>query len=319
MRTLTRPNAAPGFSAVSRSSKENDAEGLLEVRLRVQAANPEYVERKLGTALYTHLRGAETIARFREGALARALTRYGDARAAGHPEAEVGGLGLLVLQRAGFTVEDLGALLYALDGDDPWQRLTSYRPRDLTGLYQRVLQREFDFERGFLLPSDEDVSEHPELNEAATRASFRLRDITRRRLRERLDFVATFWMAFGTIAKSTVHGFGMVSSEHLLTPPGGGGLSQYVPPNTPRPFAVALISHKVRGERQVNTEHHTVELTPTNIDLMARTGETALELYRVLTGIRLGAVQKGQLSVLPLAYIDELSESQRKDLEDALQ
>jgi hypothetical protein len=303
---------------VPRSTEYDRAEGRIEVRVTVEGADPGYVERKLGPALYTHLRGAEAIATFREGALARALSRYRDARAAGRPEPEVGGLALLVLQRAGFTVEDLGALLFAFEGEDAWGRLTSYRPRDLTELYQRLLQRQFDFERIFLMPSDQDVSEHPALNAAGTRAAFRLRDITRRRLRERLDFVAAFWMAFGTIAKSTVHGFGMVSSEHLLTPPGGGALSQYVPSETPRPFAVALISHKARGETRVNTEHHTVDLTPENVDLMARTGETALELYMVLASIRVGAVQNGQLSVLPLAYIDELAEAQREVLEAQL-
>jgi hypothetical protein len=83
----------------------------------------DYIERRGGIELLTHLRGAATRVAFRRAAIDRAYVQFAAAEAAGRPDAEVGGLGLVVVQRALLAAEDLGGLLHAFRGDDPWDRL----------------------------------------------------------------------------------------------------------------------------------------------------------------------------------------------------
>src|SRR5437879_28349 len=83
-----------------------------------------YVERRGGWEFWVHTRGAPARVEYRRQAIARAHDLYG-AHEEGKPEPEVGGLGLLVLQRALLAVEDLGGMLHALAGPGPetWERL----------------------------------------------------------------------------------------------------------------------------------------------------------------------------------------------------
>lgn len=73
-----------------------------------------------GAVLYAHLRAVLSITDFRRDAIRRAERLYGEHVAAGVSEEEVSGLGLLVLQRAMFAVEDLGGLLHAFTDPASW-------------------------------------------------------------------------------------------------------------------------------------------------------------------------------------------------------
>jgi hypothetical protein len=81
----------------------------MKMAVVVQHHDPEYVERKVGWPLYTHLRGAGPRSASRAEAIERAWGSYRRAAARGSPGSELGGLGLIVLQRALLAAEDLAS------------------------------------------------------------------------------------------------------------------------------------------------------------------------------------------------------------------
>ena len=64
-----------------------------------------------------------SITDFRRDAIHRAERLYDERLAGGAREEEMSGLGLLVLQRAMFAVEDLGGLLHAFTDPPSWSGL----------------------------------------------------------------------------------------------------------------------------------------------------------------------------------------------------
>jgi hypothetical protein len=76
-----------------------------------------YVEKRGGVELFAHLGGAPARVEYRRRAIQRALGAIRGSRGRGETgSCEVGGFGLIVLQRALLAAEDLGGLLYALWG-----------------------------------------------------------------------------------------------------------------------------------------------------------------------------------------------------------
>jgi len=291
----------------------------VELRVAVRsAADADYIEERVGVAFYTHLRGAEPIVDFRLRAVRRAYARYEEAKAAGASEPEVAGFALLVVQRVFLAVEDLGGLMYALSGSDPWSRLTSYYSPQLDDVFLDVLHRRQDLGELLLLPTDDQLNASPKLRDDTARATARkLRELTLAEVGPLFDFAAAFWMAHHDAAKSTMHGFGVVAAEHLITPPGGGELSDVVPTDGPRPFAIALASREDQTARKVETTHHRLDLTPDHVERVRNTGLAAGELYLLLARAHRSALRLAHPWTMPNAYADRLSESERRLLERA--
>lgn len=302
------------------SSDTQDSEGQfgIEVRIAVRnAADASFIEKATGPAFYTHLRGAERIVEFRLRALGRAHEQYEQARVNDSPEPEVAGFGLLVLQRVFLIVEDLGGLMYAVTGPDPWKRLTSYYAPELDEVFLAVLERRIDLLELLAVPTDEELEASPKLEEHGRAVARKLRDITLKEVRPLFDFAASFWMSHREAAKTTMHGFGVVAAEHLIAPPGGGELSELVPMEAGRPFALALVSREDQAALQVETKHHPLDLTPANVEMVRNTGIAAGELYLLLARAHRGALRLGHPWTLTNAYADRLSAEERETLAEA--
>jgi hypothetical protein len=290
----------------------------LEVRIAVRdALDPDFIDHAAGAAFYTHLRGAEVIVDFRIRGLARAYERYERALGEDVNEPELGGLGLLVLQRAFLMVEDLGGLLFAMTGTDPWRRLTSYRAFELDELFVSILERRLDVAGVLLLPTEAELDASPSLSTAEARAAAsKLRYLTLEEVRPLFDFAAAFWMAHREPAKSTLHGFGVVAAEHIISPPGGGELKEIVSMDAERPFAVALVTKEDTAANKVETTHHHLDLTADNTEMVRATGIAAGELYLLLAGCHREALRTRRPWMLPNAYQDRLTPDELKALQD---
>jgi hypothetical protein len=289
----------------------------LEVRIAIQdVVDADFIDRAAGPAFYTHLRGAEAVVDFRVRALGRAYERYERALGESVHEPQLGGLGLLVLQRTFLMVEDLGGLLYAVTGTDPWRRLTSYSARDLDELFVSILERRQDVAELLLLPTQSELDASPSLRDARVRAAAgKLRDVTLDEVRPLFDFAAAFWMAHREPAKSTLHGFGVVAAEHVLAPPGGGELADIVSMEAPRPFAVALVSREDKAARKVETTHHHLDLTAENVEMVRATGVAAGELYLLAAQCHREALRTKLPWTLPAAYQERLTPDEQRALQ----
>src|SRR3954462_1347170 len=103
----------------------------------IEHDDPGYVEDRGGYALLSHLRGAPARVAHRRETIQRALDAFESAERDGQPDPEIGGRGLLLLQRALLAAEDLGGLLHAFAGPDPWQRLRTARIPELDAAFER--------------------------------------------------------------------------------------------------------------------------------------------------------------------------------------
>lgn len=299
-------------SGLSPGEKQPSFEARIAVR---NTTDPHHVD-EAGAPFYTHLRSAEAIVDFRVRALSRAYAQYTTTRDGAAPEPEVAGRGLLVLQRAFLMVEDLGGLMYAVLGTDPWSRLTSYYSPQLDEVFGSVLDGRQDVGEILLLPTDEQLAASAKLSDQRTSAIARnLRDLTLAEVEPLFQFAATFWLAHHDAAKSTMHGFGVVAAEHLIAPPGGGELSEIVPIDGPRPFAIALVTRE--AQRTAETTYHPLDLTPGNVEMVQSTGLAAGELYRLVARAHRGTIRRGHSWTLPDAYAQKLSAADQQILREA--
>ena len=188
----------------------------------------DYVERRGGPLLYTHMRGALGRGRYRRVALERADAMYRAALADEGASVRVGGLGLLVLQRAMLAAEDLGGLLHALLGTPPsFERLTSVSYDELDKFYLDVRDRPARVLEPFILPTLE-VLEDEDMTTAEVEAAMRLVALTRSRWLQMLQRVAQLWLGQRVVAKATMHGIPLVAGELVVGPPPAGVLAEGV-------------------------------------------------------------------------------------------
>jgi hypothetical protein len=105
----------------------------VRIAITVPAHDPKYVEQRGGVELLSHVRAAPSRVEYRRLAIQRAYDRFAAAEDNGLDDSRLGGLGLIVLQRALLAVEDLGGMLHAFAGPDPWIRLRSAKIGDPGG------------------------------------------------------------------------------------------------------------------------------------------------------------------------------------------
>jgi hypothetical protein len=169
----------------------------------------DYVERRGGAPLFSHMRGVAGRARYREEAVRRAERLYvaSAAGGAGADNTRIAGMGLLVIQRATLAAEDLGGLLWALDGEDPWSRLTSTKVDQLDSVFQSVLTEPEKVLRHFRLPTPVAVDDEPGVHTAQRAAIKRLTELHSLFWGYQLGVVARLWLRYKDLAKSTMHGY----------------------------------------------------------------------------------------------------------------
>lgn len=282
---------------------------LVKVGFSVTHHDHEYVERRGGWELLTHLRGAPARVDYRREAIERALRRYGAAADAGSPGPEVGGLGLIVLQRALLAAEDLGGLLHAFAGPHPWDRLRATKIPDLDEAFASVLtDLASALHESFRVPTDEHIDgEH--MDSAERLAFTRLRGRVADRWAAMLQRSARLWLEQRHVAKATMHGFPLLAGEHVIGPPGAGELGAGLRPPAGL-FAVAVTSQE-RG-RHITTDRHVVALDAATVRRYARDGRCAARLTGELCQFHAASIMDGCAAVLPTDLIRHLDSSDRE-------
>jgi hypothetical protein len=267
-----------------------------------------YVERRGGWELLTHLRGGDVRADYRTRALQRALKRFEAERDNGAPEAQVGGHGLLVLQRALLAAEDLGGLLHAFSGPEPWTALRLTKIPDLNAAYAGSKSDPLAvLESAFRLTTEQQLVEEG-FGERELQAFRRLRSLTQSCWTTLLARVAELWTAMAPIAKATMHGFPIVAGPALLGPPPAGELAavaqRLLEGLRPQRFAVAIPA-KQTGT-QINTEVIPIALGDDAVAHYHGTGITAARLYSHLCEAQAGSIMGGYGAMLSGHLLDKL-------------
>jgi len=285
---------------------------LMKVGLSIAHHDHGYVERRGGWELLTHLRGAPARVEYRREAIARALRGYEQAASDRKPNAEVSGLGLIVLQRALLAAEDLGGLLHAFAGPRPWDRLRATTIVQLDEAFNSVLiDPRPAFHDAFRLPIDEHLDDE-HLDDMERLAFVRLRERVMGRWEVMLQRAARLWLAHRQVAKATMHGFPLLASEHVVGPPGAGELSDGVrwPGGL---FAVAVTSSERGGH--VRTDRHVVTLDRDDVRHYDRQGRSTARLVGELCDSHASSIMDGYAATLPTDLLRTLSGADQKRIE----
>ncbi len=250
--------------------------------------------------------------RYRREAIDRAYARFVYAEDAGRSDAEIGGLGLLVMQRALLAAEDLGGLLHAFRAPDSWARLVRATVPELDEAFENALVNPRDALAAFRL-IDRDALESEVFNVDERAALEHLIELTERRWRALLRSAAELWLTHGRSGKATMHGFPVVAGEHVLGPPPAGDLAADIEPSPHGRFAIVVSSH-VRGTHVI-TDRTSVRLDRQAVLAMRGQGRTAARLVRELCEAQAGTIMSGHRVAVPLAQLDQLSETERRIVE----
>jgi hypothetical protein len=271
----------------------------------------QFVASRGGWPLLSHFRGAEERVHHRRVAIERAFARFVTAERSGEPEPEVGGLGLLVLQRALLAAEDLGALIHAMLGPDPWRRLRSAKLPDVKAAYELAATApETVLADAFLLATNEQIDKEP--NQQQEREALKqVRLLAASRWTDMLTRSAALWLGLHNVAKATQHGFPIVAGVVIDSPPGAGQLGRGV--RAPARYALAVTS-RISGT-EVTTDRQIVRLARHDVEAYARNGKTAARLAQELCEIQAEGIVSGYLFSVPLRSGAFLSSDQRAALE----
>jgi hypothetical protein len=295
--------------------------------VRIHHHDHGYVERRGGHAFFSHLRGAAGRGRYREEALRRAEAMHQEATVEDGTPERICGAGLIVLQRASLAAEDLATLLHALAEDDPeaaadatsgigkdvWHRLTSVAIPDQRRVFVEIAQDPSAGLRPFRLPPD-DVLAGEVLAPEAANAARRLRDLTAMRWMSMLQRVALFWLNYGDVAKSTMHGFAAIAGRQIREPPGAGFLGEDVAA-LEDPFVVMVNS--TVSDNEVQTPRTTLRLTTANVSGFRRCGSLAVRLTQELCDTLAAGIDMGYAYGIPPRLAHRLSPAEQEALNDA--
>jgi hypothetical protein len=286
----------------------------MRLKVEIRESDAGYVEEKVGAELYVHLRAVPAIVDFRRAAIERASSLHADCDPA--DECRRGALGLLLLQRAMFAIEDLGGLLYALDEPPSFERLVSYGLRDISTTFARLFADPELTPRLYGFGSAASIDDEPGLRDEQRQALKHLATITQMRVDGSLAKVRVLWDASHDDAKKTMHGLAFAAGRYAVEPPGAGMMTRALPPNHPRPFAVPLTTRIVDPlARHVNTEVGVLSLTPGDVERFRGGGLAACEATEVLVGGRLHGLETNHAFTVPKTYLDQLAPEHRAAIE----
>jgi hypothetical protein len=275
--------------------------------------DPSYLEARGGIELISHLRSASSRVEYRRAAIDRAFGRFIAADEGGQTDSEVGGLALIVIQRALLVVEDLGGLLHAFGGREPWRRLRSTTVPQITAAFERALsQTDTVLRETFRLATDEEIrSEGLASDEVAALQA--ARGQIHERWTAMLGRAAELWTA-SPVAKATLHGFPVVSGAEVLGPPAAGVIAAAIPHPPKGRFAAALISNSP-NRHHVHTSVIPILLDRTTIDRVRRDGLTSADLYGELCDVQATSTFLGVRALVPWFLLEQLDESKTEILE----
>jgi hypothetical protein len=272
--------------------------------ITLEHPDPPYVAYRGDFGILTYMRAAEDRAKHRRAAVDRAHELFFTAQKDCRPGAEIGGLGLLVLQRSLFAAEDLGLLLHAFRGPEPWERLRSANVPDLDAAFEDVITApDTVVERTFRLPTVDQLRTRGR-TEVQRRGLLWLRENAERRWTEMLRRAAWLWLEHRDVAKATMHGFPVIAGTHINGPPGAGELSDGIPPQTER-YGVAITS-RVKG-KEVTTERTIVQLGNVRVARFQRHARIAIRATVELAEAQAGSTMAAYGATLPLRaarYLD---------------
>jgi hypothetical protein len=262
-----------------------------------------FVERQGGWPMYTYLRSGGSRAEFRIGAIERSWRTYRRVARSG-TESEIGGAGLMVLQRVFLALEDLGRLLHAFAAADPWVALRRARPDDVEDALAAALAAPQEaFERLGLLTPEQLAGER--LPPAVAAAATRLRELVLRDGTAVLQDVEILWHTHLALARATMHGFPILAGEVITEPPGAGVVADGLSVPDARPFAAALVS-TVAG-REITTDRHIIHLDRDAVAAVRRSGIDGARLCGEVAGLKAESIRNGLGYTLPLAALERLT------------
>jgi hypothetical protein len=288
----------------------------MRAAIAVKHHDHNYVEKRGGWELYTHLRAAGSRVKARREAIDRAARLYDAALGDdGSSDNERNGRGLIVLQRTLLALEDLGGLLHAFAGPDPWDRLRS-------ATYD---QMDAAFHAGGADPDEAIVRlglasrkmlEEEGLSGEQIEAVWRMREFTAERWRRGLKTAATRWLTQRVVAKATMHGFPIISGPHVVGPPAAGELVRNMSlPDTTK-FVMALVSEARPAE--IETQRLIVTLDDSEVQAIRRDGRAAARLYGELCEMQSNSIEIGYAGSVPLRAKRWLSSHDQALVEEAL-
>jgi hypothetical protein len=285
----------------------------MQIMLTLPPQDPAYIEARGGMQLLSHLRGAPARVEYRRRAVQRAYDRFERGEDDGCPDAEIGGLGLIVLQRALLAAEDLGGLLHAFAGPEPWSRLRSATLPEITAAFDRVLaDPDNALTETFRLATEGEIAA-----EGLAPAEVQLLGGIRRQIAARwlnmLRRSAELWTG-SPVAKATMHGFPFVCGGELLGPPVAGVLGQNVPNVPAGRFAAALLSSS-RDRKLVNTSIIPVLLDRVTVERLCTEGQSSAQLYGELCAIHAKTTEIGTRALLPYEVVEPLEPEAKEALE----
>lgn len=290
---------------------------MVEIGFDVEHHDHAYVERQGGSAMLLHLRDGRSRASYRANAIERAHQRFLGAETSGAAEDEVGGLGLIVLQRSVLALEDIAGLIHAVlvHPDEQFLALRSTVIPDLNRAMtvarqepQRVIHEVFR------LVSDDEITrireEDLEATDAEIAAARSLRALEEQRWALMLERAASMWLQMNDPAKATMHGFAFVAGSQIKNEACGSIADDLLVPR--KRFALGLLGELDRERRHIETRRNLVLLDHDTVGAYARHGKSSAVLYGEMCEARASAIDQGYRGVMRDVLARRLASHEQK-------
>ena len=229
--------------------------------------------------------GGEVRAATRRNAIKRAATAYRKGVADDpYPPA------LILYQRLGLALEDLGRLALALraeDGADPFNVLREARLDDIDIIYGELAADPERLRAGFHLPTPGGIED---LDKEVREAALELSDALARRWHKQWTTCAGSWMLLRQVAKRMRHGAPLIPRELVVDPPGSGMLGREANDDCERWVLVADTEVDDKAG-QLTTEYIPADLSDKTIVHATQAGYEAVALARTLSGAHVTRVR----------------------------
>jgi hypothetical protein len=281
----------------------------MKLSLNSELPRGVYTDLGGGPEFFIWCRAAESRARARRGAITRAWTLYGQAARSGDPYPAA----LVLCQRLGVALEDLGRLLAALESDRPWEALRAARLDDLDATYQRLVEDRRAARAAFRLPSVATLREtdfDPRQREAVVAAA----NATAGRWHRHLVECAAGWALLRRLAKAMRHGSPLLPRPLVLGPPGAGALGAGLSDRSDR-WVLLVPSRADATARTVSTEYSMADLEDRTLRKLRQAGFDGVALARVLAGLHVTRLNTESKWALPKDALSQLPPAQRRALE----
>ncbi len=227
-------------------------------------------------------------------------------------------MGLIVVQRAVLAAEDLGGLLYALRGTDPWTDLRAATIDAVDAAYQWATTQSVDaLERVFVLP-DRATLDQEGLPHDLIPPLLRLRALEISRWTQMAETVGSLWASLYGIAKAMMHGFPIFAGSLIFEPPGGGSLAEGIRASRSGRSAVAAVSRQVRPPPggEIRTDRLPVALDRKSVERYCRGGKMAARLYAEICSLQAESRMNGHALSVPLRMARHLDRDSRRMVEE---